>query len=92
MGYKYAVLCLLLAGLAALYALGEELSAIFITPAFAIGVKIFAHLGLYARLKYHDDGHDFVSRLEFLSLHLTISLLAAWLTYICAFSMFNSIS
>ncbi len=62
-GFKYAIMCLLLAGYAVIYALGEELSAIFITPALSLIVKIFAHLGLYARLKYHDDGHDYVSRI-----------------------------
>lgn len=90
--YRFVVLALLLAGFTIAYSFGAPLSSIWVTPVLAFILKCYEYFLIYNRIKYHDDGHDFVSRLEFVCLHLTFSFCSAWLTYITVFSTFNSMS
>ena len=63
MKYKFAILLLLLAGFAIAYSFGEPLSKVWLTPILAFELKSFEYFLIYSRIKYKDDGHDFVSRL-----------------------------
>ena len=42
-------------------------------------------------IKYKDDGRDYVSIREFICIHMTFSILHAWLTYFLIFNIFQSI-
>ena len=86
------MLNLLLIAFTITYAFGQPLSEIWVTPLLALVLKCYEYFFIYTTVKYHDDGHDFVSRLEFVCLHLTFSFSSALLTYITVFSSFNSIS
>ena len=43
----------------------------------------------YKRVKYLDDGRDYVSFKEFLSIHVTFSVLNSWMTYFVIFNFFS---
>ena len=40
-------------------------------------------------MKYLDDGRDYVSFKEFLSIHVTFSVLNSWMTYFVIFNFFS---
>ena len=90
--FRFALLILFLCAFVVVYALGETTSQYWITPAVCAVVKIYEYFAIYSRVKYLDDGHDFVSRLEFICLHMTFSFCSAWLSYILVFCIFNSMA
>jgi hypothetical protein len=49
------------------------------------------HFFGYKRVKYLDDGRDYVSFKEFLSIHVTFSVLNSWMTYFVIFNFFQFI-
>jgi hypothetical protein len=52
---------------------------------------VYVHIFAYRKIKYKDDGRDYVSALEFLSIHMTFSILHSWVTYFTIFNFFQSI-
>jgi len=48
------------------------------------------HFKTYRKVIYKDDGRDFVSFKEFISIHVTFSVLHAWITYFCVYNFFKS--
>ncbi|CDW72569.1 UNKNOWN [Stylonychia lemnae] len=44
----------------------------------------------FGKVIYKDDGRDFVSFKEFISIHVTFSVFHAWITYFCIFNFFRS--
>ena len=51
-------------------------------------LKLFVHYFGYRRIKYLDDGRDFVSFKEFISVHCTFSVLNSWMTYFLCYNLF----
>lgn len=51
-------------------------------------LKVTNHYFGYLKIKYRDDGRDYVSAKEFLAIHCTFSLLHAWFSYCLYFSIF----
>ena len=51
-------------------------------------LKLYVHYFGYRRIKYLDDGRDFVSVKEFLSVHCTFSVLNSWTTYFFCYNVF----
>lgn len=45
----------------------------------------------YRRVKYLDDGRDYVSFMEFLAIHVTFSVLSCWMTYFVTYNLFSLI-
>lgn len=43
----------------------------------------------YRRVKYLDDGRDYVSSKEFIAIHVTFSVLNSWMTYFVIFNFFQ---
>ena len=85
--YAFMVYCLFQAG----GILGYSIPAIrqyFIPAISLIIVKIIAHFLGYKVIKYKDDGRDYVSIREFICIHMTFSILHAWLTYFLIFNIF----
>lgn len=52
---------------------------------------MYVHYFGYRRVKYLDDGRDYVSFKEFLSIHVTFSVLNSWMTYFVYFNLFQFI-
>lgn len=48
------------------------------------------HIKTYRKVIYKDDGRDYVSKKEFVSIHVTFSVLHSWITYFCIFNFFRS--
>jgi len=59
------------------------------SPVLFVLMKIYSHYFIYHQIKYHDEGNAFVSRLEFFTLHVTFSMIEAWITYLMLFSAFQ---
>ena len=53
---------------------------------------MYVHIFAYRKIKYKDDGRDYVSLKEFLAIHMTFSVLHAWCTYFMVFNFFQSLS
>lgn len=45
----------------------------------------------YRKVKYLDDGRDYVSFMEFLAIHVTFSVLSCWMTYFVTYNLFSVI-
>jgi hypothetical protein len=56
-----------------------------------IALKFVNHYFGYLKIKYRDDGRDYVSAKEFVSIHATFSVLHAWISYCCYFNIFVAI-
>jgi hypothetical protein len=54
-------------------------------------LKFYVHFFGYSRVKYLDDGRDYVSSKEFLAIHVTFSVLNSWMTYFVIFNLFSVI-
>lgn len=54
-------------------------------------LKLYVHYFGYRRIKYLDDGRDYVSLKEFCSIHATFSVLNSWLSYFVMYNFFQSI-
>jgi hypothetical protein len=54
-------------------------------------LKVYVHYFGYKRVKYMDDGRDYVSVKEFLSIHAMFSVLNSWMTYFVVFNFFQFI-
>lgn len=67
----------------------NQLMVSFISPILFFFLKVYSHTFVYRRIKYHDEGNAFVSRSEFFSLHITFSIIEAWISYLLLFSMFQ---
>lgn len=52
-------------------------------------LKVYIHYFGYRRVKYLDDGRDYVSMKEFLAIHVTFSVLNCWITYFVIFNFFQ---
>lgn len=50
------------------------------------------HVFAYRKIKYKDDGRDYVSPLEYISIHMTFSVLHAWISYFMMFNFFQSLT
>lgn len=50
---------------------------------------VYVHYFGYRRIKYLDDGRDYVSSKEFLAIHVTFSVLNSWMTYFVIFNFFQ---
>lgn len=48
-------------------------------------LKFYVHFFGYRRVKYLDDGRDYVSIKEFFSVHATFSVLNSWVSYFTSF-------
>jgi len=59
------------------------------SPILFFTLKLYSHYFIYHKIKYHDEGNAFVSRLEFFCLHVTFSITEAWVTYLMLFSGFR---
>lgn len=55
---------------------------------FFATLKLVNHWFGYLKIKYRDDGRDYVSAKEFLAIHCTFSVLHAWISYCCYFCIF----
>lgn len=51
-------------------------------------LKLYVHYFGYRRIKYLDDGRDYVSKKEFFSVHCTFSVLNSWMTYFLCYNLF----
>ena len=49
---------------------------------------VYVHCFGYRKIKYLDDGRDYVSVKEFFSVHVTFSVLNSWVTYFAIFNLF----
>ena len=67
----------------------NNISISFVSPILFILLKMYTHTFVYRRIKYHDEGNAFVSRAEFFSLHITFSIIEAWISYLVLFSVFQ---
>lgn len=52
-------------------------------------LKVYIHYFGYRRVKYLDDGRDYVSFKEFLAIHVTFSVLNCWITYFVIYNFFQ---
>jgi hypothetical protein len=43
----------------------------------------------YRKIKYLDDGRDYVSIKEFISVHCTFSVINSWMTYFLCYHLFD---
>ena len=68
-----------------------EFRKYFIPTICLVCLKIITHFYGYKMIKYKDDGRDFVSLREFVAIHMTFSILHAWLTYFLIFNFFQSL-
>lgn len=41
---------------------------------------------MYHKVKYLDDGRDLVSAPDFVSIHVAVSIMNSWMTYICIYT------
>ena len=57
-----------------------QVYGIFAVGAFLI-LKIVTQYLLYNQVKYKDDGRDVVTMFDFISIHVTFSVINAWMTY-----------
>jgi hypothetical protein len=48
-------------------------------------LKFYVHYFGYRRVKYLDDGRDYVSIKEFFSVHVTFSVINSWVSYFTFF-------
>lgn len=74
-----------------LLSLFAPLDILKVLPLSAISfflLKLFVHYFGYKRIKYLDDGRDYVSIKEFLSVHCTFSVINSWTTYFLVYNMF----
>lgn len=55
-------------------------------------LKLYVHFFVYKKIKYKDDGRDFVKIIEFLAIHVTFSVLHATLSYYTAYSFIYAIA
>lgn len=67
----------------------DNLSISFVSPILFFLLKLYSHTFVYRRIKYHDEGNAFVSRSEFFTLHITFSIIEAWISYLVLFSVFQ---
>ena len=51
-------------------------------------LKLYVHYFGYRRIKYLDDGRDYVSIKEFFSVHCTFSVIHSWTTYFLCYNLF----
>ena len=51
-------------------------------------LKLYIHYFGYRRIKYLDDGRDYVSIIEFISVHCTFSVINSWTTYFFCYNVF----
>lgn len=51
---------------------------------------VFIHYRTYKKVIYKDDGRDYVDFKEFISIHVTFSVLHSWVTYFLIFNFFRS--
>jgi hypothetical protein len=54
-------------------------------------LKLYIHYFGYRRVKYLDDGRDYVSFKEFIAVHVTFSVLNCWITYFVILNFFQFI-
>ena len=52
--------------------------------AMFVGLKLIS-LWMYQRVKYQDDGRDLVNGIDFMAIHVSFSLINAWMTYTCLY-------
>jgi hypothetical protein len=62
----------------------------FIPTIILLFTKVIVHFYGYSNLKYKDDGRDYVSPSEFISIHMTFSILHSWLSYFLLLNFFQS--
>jgi hypothetical protein len=51
---------------------------------------VYIHYFGYKRIIYRDDGRDYVKLKEYISIHVTFSVLHSWITYFVIFNLFAS--
>lgn len=51
-------------------------------------LKCYVHYFGYRKVKYLDDGRDYVSFKEFFSIHITFSVINSWMTYFVIYTFF----
>lgn len=51
---------------------------------------MYIHFFGYRKVVYKDDGRDYVTFSEYVSINCTFSCLHSWVTYFCIFSFFKS--
>jgi hypothetical protein len=52
----------------------------FAVASFVV-LKLFTQYLIYNQVKYKDDGRDVVTVFDFISIHVTFSVINAWMTY-----------
>lgn len=52
---------------------------------------VYVHYFGYRKVKYLDDGRDYVSSKEFIAIHVTFSVLNSWMTYFVIYNFFSVI-
>lgn len=52
-----------------------------------VTLKIYVHIFVYTKIKYKDDGRDYVRLIEFLAIHVTFSILHSCLSYYVVYSL-----
>ena len=62
-----------------------------ISLAIFLFIKVYTHIFIYRRIKYLEDGRDYVSEKEFVSIHMTFSLLHSLLSYYLVYNFISSI-
>lgn len=62
-----------------------------LSPVLFLFLKIYSHFMVYRKVKYHDEGNAFVSRSEFFAIHITFSMIEAWISYLLMWSAFVSV-
>jgi len=90
-GINFALICVWIIIFALIPSVGDNIYITLISPLLFLVLKLYSHYFIYHRIKYHDEGNAFVSRLEFFSLHVTFSVIEVWITYLLFFSAFQVI-
>ena len=90
-GINFALIWVWITIFALIPSVNENIFITLISPILFFILKLYSHYFIYHRIKYHDEGNAYVSRLEFFSLHVTFSVIEAWITYLMFFSLFQVI-
>lgn len=90
--YAFLWLCALMTLSITLFTSSLKLRTYFVSFASFFITKVYFHFFGYLKIKYRDDGRDYVSVKEFFAIHVTFSVLHSWLTYCTLFTFFVSVS
>jgi len=87
--YSFVIVCILMTSL--MYTVVYFITSCtwnWIPTSIAIILKAYMHFFIYKKIKYKDDGRDFVLPSEFVTIHIGFSVLYQWVTYMMYYIVF----